>query len=219
MVINIRARTRTHTHTHTCQWAFLSIWFSRITHISGECLRDRGLQWALVMHFRVSVRCGMHCGTGIWCRMHRHASCNSSRERVILMLLTLLCVCGVYVRICQAATFLSQKTNIQFSQQILLYGILRTVMKTAFNNTWRICIITFCIMYQPRDRQPWLFIFVVFNGVSTNTQEYKNIKTFIFRKELYITILKQKQHQLQKRTLIINVIYKKTLRKITMLKH
>jgi len=31
-------------------------------------------------------------------------------------------------------------------------------MKTAFNNTWRTHIITFCIMYQPRDQQPWLFI-------------------------------------------------------------
>jgi hypothetical protein len=68
--------------------------------------------------------------------------------------------------------FPGTKTNIQFSQQMPLYGIQRTVTKTAFSNTWRTYIITFCIMCQPRDQQPWLLIFVVFTGVSTNRLEY-----------------------------------------------
>ena len=101
----------------------ISIWFSCIAHISGECVRGRGLQWALVIHCRVSVRYGMQCGTGIWCGMNRHASRNCSRRRVTLtrVILTLLCVCGVYVRLCHAATFLPQKNNIQFNQHRYRY--------------------------------------------------------------------------------------------------
>jgi hypothetical protein len=184
--LNENIRWSTFIHTHTCHCVLLSIWFSCITHISWECLRDRDLRWALVMHCRVSMRCGMQCGTRMWCGMRRHAGRNSSRLCVILML---LCVWGVYVRLCHTVNFLLQKP-IYNSVSRYLYMESREVTKTAFNKTWRTNIITFCIMYQPRDQQSWLFVFVVFTGVSTNRLEYWNKIKFIFLPELYITILK-----------------------------